>query len=52
LANYYKMNTEIQSCILTDYSFGPATLGLVIAAGVMVSLVYYFRIWKKRRKFH
>lgn len=50
LANYYKMNTEIQSCILTDYSFGPATLGLVIAAGVMVSLVYYFRIWKKRRK--
>jgi len=44
------MNAEIQNCILSDHTFGPTTLGLVIAAGVMVSLVYYFRIWKKRRK--
>ena len=52
LTSYYKMNAEIQNCILNDHTFGPTTLGLIIAAGVIVSLVYYFRIWKKRRKSH
>jgi len=51
LTSYYKMNAEIQNCILSDHTFGPTTLGLVIAAGVMVSLVYYFRIWNKKKRF-
>ncbi len=50
LTSYYQMNAEIQNCILNDHTFGPTTLGLVIAAGLIVSLFYYFRIWKKRRK--
>ena len=30
LTSYYKMNAEIQNCILNDHTFGPTTLGLVI----------------------
>ena len=51
LENYNILNVEIQNCILNDHSFGYLSLGLVIGAGVMVTLIYY-RIWKKRKRFH
>ena len=51
LEHLYLRNTEIQSCILNDYSFNPITIGVLLGLGVAVCLSYYFRIWKKRKKF-
>ena len=51
LEHLYLRNTEIQNCILTDYSFSPITIGIILGLGIAVSLSYYFRIWKKRKKF-
>ena len=51
LEHLYLRNTEIQNCILTDYSFSPITIGIILGLGIAVCLSYYFRIWKKRKKF-
>jgi len=51
LEHLYLRNSEIQNCILTDYSFDPITIGLLLGLGIAVCLSYYFRIWKKRQKF-
>ena len=51
LEHLYLRNSEIQNCILTDYSFDPITIGVLLGLGIAVCLSYYFRIWKKRQKF-
>ena len=51
LEHLYLRNSEIQNCILTDYSVDPITIGVLLGLGVAVCLSYYFRIWKKRKKF-
>ena len=51
LEHLYLRNSEIQNCILTDYSFDPITIGVLLGLGIAVCLSYYFRIWKKRKNF-
>ena len=51
LEHLYLRNSEIQNCILTDYSFDQITIGVLLGLGIAVCLSYYFRIWKKRQKF-
>ena len=51
LEHLYLRNSEIQNCILTDYSFSPITIGIILGLGIAVCLSYYFRIRKKRKKF-
>ena len=50
LEDYYKINAQIQDCILNDYSFSPITMGVILGAGIAIALSYYFRIMKKRNK--
>ena len=50
LENYYTLNSQIQNCILHDYSFSPITMGVILGAGIAIALSYYFRIMKKRNK--
>ena len=50
LDDYYQLNSEIQRCILNDYTFSPITIGIIAGIGVAVCLTYYFRIRKARKK--
>ena len=50
LEDYYKINAQIQDCILNDYSFSPITMGVFLGIGITVVLGYYFRIRRKRKQ--
>ena len=50
LEDYYKINAQIQDCILNDYSFSTITMGVILGIGITVVLGYYFRILRKRKQ--
>ena len=50
LEDYYKINAQIQDCILYDYSFSPITMGVILGIGITDLLGYYFRIRRKRKQ--